>query len=490
MRKNLIPLFFCLVICCNKQNGPIPFMSFMEEETLAGETKGEESGVISFERFYKDSTWLYNENIEERVEALNIPQNQFEQISTTDLVSLCLEYPFFADCFAASSPSIGVRQMIQMFNGFSELKKREEANREMIRYYQAMDVESIAEGARQNDEESVRSILHLCYVEEVLSALLEESIPSKTLIEVRRAAEENNSIKRRYPDVFGALSFESSSHLFERIDELASCAELSTNSVPVNNRDFVILYTTYGRTVMASVRPEELSDAEKLSNQLWLSFNHPLATYLGPATTTYNCHNYAWNMSEGGGTYWISATASTFIPDGTYDTPHENLQNFWLDGKYTLTTSNLATKIYYYRGDHSAIKSSVPGKYESKWGPGCLVRHSPTDCPAEYFPSYRLFFRPCIFSLHLTGDCGILDVGVSYYFDAPEMALGVSSSFEWRVTDDKYGEDVVGTWATVQNATGTSADITITKAGNYHIELHRYHPNRGELVYTIEEFVE
>jgi len=53
--------------------------------------------------------------------------------------------------------------------------------------------------------------------------------------------------------------------------------------------------------------------------------------------------------------------------------------------------------IFYYNGNHSAVKSSVAGMYESKWGPAPLMRHSPEYGPSEYnMQDRRYYVKPTI----------------------------------------------------------------------------------------------
>jgi hypothetical protein len=109
---------------------------------------------------------------------------------------------------------------------------------------------------------------------------------------------------------------------------------------------------------------------------------YPEAEILANASATYNCHSYAWNMTEeGGGTIcWLNQD-----PD---------LHLYWDDGSYEETTEANAVKFFYYTGDHSAVKStSHAGKYESKWGSFPLVRHSPTYGPEDYNMQYRKYYR-------------------------------------------------------------------------------------------------
>ena len=99
---------------------------------------------------------------------------------------------------------------------------------------------------------------------------------------------------------------------------------------------------------------------------------------LGAPTFKYNCHGYAWHISDGG-----SHTVRIDWP-GHYQ--------YWQDGSYAkvfgatdITAPNGARVVYDPNGygDHSAVKIST-GTYVSKWGAMGLVQHPPNACPSNY----------------------------------------------------------------------------------------------------------
>jgi hypothetical protein len=84
-------------------------------------------------------------------------------------------------------------------------------------------------------------------------------------------------------------------------------------------------------------------------------------------------------MVEGGSACWLDQN-----PD---------LHWYWDDNSYQITSSGEESKIFYYNGDHSAVRSSVSGMYESKWGSAPLMRHAPSYGPSTYNMQYRRYYK-------------------------------------------------------------------------------------------------
>jgi hypothetical protein len=100
--------------------------------------------------------------------------------------------------------------------------------------------------------------------------------------------------------------------------------------------------------------------------------------FISEATRSYNCHAYAWYITEGGDKVWIN-------------TPDDDL--FWNDGSYILSSSSVGTKVSFPSDDHSAITTNLQGVYESKWGSAPVFRHTKDDCP--YNSTGGLNFYQC-----------------------------------------------------------------------------------------------
>lgn len=78
-----------------------------------------------------------------------------------------------------------------------------------------------------------------------------------------------------------------------------------------------------------------------------LRTNYNGAILVGSPSYQYNCHAYAWHVSEGGEKVWIGFDGSKA----------EDI--YWTDGSYIEVPESKATKVSYHEsGNHSAIRLS------------------------------------------------------------------------------------------------------------------------------------
>lgn len=135
----------------------------------------------------------------------------------------------------------------------------------------------------------------------------------------------------------------------------------------LSQSSFAQIYTPQGSPVTVYNIGEQFTNAQKIAIRQDLQRRYPNAIYVDEATTTYNCHAYAWSVSEGGSKYWMNS-------------PNDDI--YMTDGSYTQTylSDSKATKVSYADDDHSAIVS-YGGYLISKWGALCLMKHRPNDCP-------------------------------------------------------------------------------------------------------------
>lgn len=133
-----------------------------------------------------------------------------------------------------------------------------------------------------------------------------------------------------------------------------------------------IVYTPKGSSVSVFHRSGSLDPNDIESKRKAYKKAYPNAVFIAEATLEYNCHHYAWHMASGNSDKWWMNYMDRYISDGSY--------------KQVAANSSEATHLVYFEEgvpSHSAVKSAVPGKLDSKWGALWLVRHSVKDCPYE-----------------------------------------------------------------------------------------------------------
>lgn len=132
------------------------------------------------------------------------------------------------------------------------------------------------------------------------------------------------------------------------------------------------IYTPNGSLVPDTVITPEFNSATISYINSSIDSSYPNATRVGSASNTYNCHAYAWHVSEGGGHVWLGADTSTA----------EDV--YWNDCSYYrvyYTGDNMKVA---YSGNHSAVTTSTSGWFISKWGYGPLMNHHKDDVPSGY----------------------------------------------------------------------------------------------------------
>ena len=179
----------------------------------------------------------------------------------------------------------------------------------------------------------------------------------------------------------------------------------------------VNIYTPKGSLVMDTyISPEKLTayDIQYINGRLALEY--PNAIKLQEATSTYNCHAYAWHMVEGGNPVWMGWSSN---PTSIY----------WTDGSYVEVNSAQGTKVSYASDNHSAITTSDNNVFISKWGAWPLVRHQKDDCP--YNSSNLKYYQKASPSPFISGPSSVCDQA-TYTVDN----LPVGATVEWSSSNN------------------------------------------------------
>ena len=239
---------------------------------------------------------------------------------------------------------------------------------------------------------------------------------------------------------------------------------LICSSIAIFADSTITIYTKCGKSIEGIIR-SELCEQEISEINSYYQTTFPNAVFLASATSTYNCHSYAWNMQEGGTTCWINATIST---------TNDNLSKYWFGDYFVETVAANADKIFYYESDHSAVVSSVAGMYESKWGSAPLMRHAPDYGPYNNMCCRHYYYHHIYYgTLACSTGTGETSVGVSSTYspniNSSSIPYGSNVVYNWAVYDAK-GDDVEGTKANlVVLSPGSSATISFNNPGLYDV---------------------
>jgi hypothetical protein len=118
------------------------------------------------------------------------------------------------------------------------------------------------------------------------------------------------------------------------------------------------LSTPKGSTVTAYITSEISPNERQYWDDYWRKTGRTYLQYFNDGYSSsgrFNCHGYAWNMSESGPVRWI----------GYYVATDENI--YMTDGSYIQVCDEIYPgKVSWVNGDHSAITTTTPGRWISK----------------------------------------------------------------------------------------------------------------------------
>ncbi len=201
------------------------------------------------------------------------------------------------------------------------------------------------------------------------------------------------------------------------------------------------VYTCRTTPVEAYIMPEmsiwQMWDATSQVQTLF-----PNAQILDGPSATYNCHAYAYHLTEGNSNrVWINHHDASYIPNS-------NIQKYWNDCLQVTSNPAAAVKIY-YTGDHSAVASGN-GLYTSKWGRWPLMRHAPDYVPANYNPNSRVYYErqpppPPPFSVYISGPDYLYPGQTGYYTAIPSNNNGQINNYTWQI-QEHYSNGGISGW--------------------------------------------
>lgn len=170
----IIALLF-LLVACNEE-----LQIDTKQPTIDNKTRAFTSQTFSFDSVTKPEIWKTFQPLEEMQSACQIPDDVLPNLSTEELVQICMDYPLFGNFSAYNDELVGIKKVMDGFNGFTELKKRIDAAEKLLDLYENVNVATL-----NSDKENIETYpnIKLGYLELILSSGEFESLYQGNLLQ-------------------------------------------------------------------------------------------------------------------------------------------------------------------------------------------------------------------------------------------------------------------------------------------------------------------
>jgi len=364
-----------------------------------------------------DSVWATYSSTQDRVNALQIPEETLKNIGTHDLLNICLDFPYNFNMLLLDSEEAGFESIRNQFNGYKELLKRTDLTEALIDECDKIPLQ--IETLLSKDESAQGKYSLRCYLlfyilglDEIRS-VMNMDMSSRSIESIKKCAEKMNE----YPDIFG-ISYQ------KAIDIIPN----SKRSVPSYNT--ATRNTPNGYSIPVQILKDgELSSSEKANIKDNIMSEFKNVTFLDEATWKYNCHGYAWYISDGHPSDYIWMNSPT---------------KYWETGCYYEVQESDADVVFYYTTNnvnpdidtswHSAIRVN-DNEYISKWGHGPLLKHALRDVLYYYGTNLKYYkkYEPK-FSYPANS---VISSSSTFSIDfVPE-----NYTITWKLADDYYAQN-------------------------------------------------
>lgn len=330
-----------------------------------------------------------------QIDSLQLSASDLANLTTEEIFQSCMSYPYLINFFAYGGDLKAFEAMAEEYNGFKELFKRDDCVNVLLNEYKALPsrIENVKKIVNK-ESKGILSINTLILEFALSEAFTLGKMKDSNFNNFISIASTNIKAMNESKDIFSKI------HAFPINSIVASCQLSETKKAQTERLltsyvkyESIPLTTLNGTPILSALEfvGIDYNESEKASIiQLFMdAYSIPIDSIVGEPTYTYNCHAYAWHMSQGGNAVWINGKDDS-QPNGYYLSP------YWNGGGFTTTTSSDAGyQQVLYAGDHSAINMGN-GAYISKWGSGPVIKHAPNNVPPGYLPSQtKQYFKRC-----------------------------------------------------------------------------------------------
>ena len=317
----------------------------------------------------------------ERINDLQIPATKLPLIPTADLLDICLDFPYLPDILFFDNLQEGYNVVSKKFNGFKELYSRNDlvpAIRAKEKFILKQNCKQDSVYSYTNGNIAVKNLFLMLIC--IYNNCLDRDIYNNCL--TGKITDWDFSFSSFHFDYLGQ-------YIENKVKEILYSKSILNQSKEKSLQSGSYILTTTITTPCGNVVPDTyiFSGQDMTSGSSDYNYrvnyvhnNYPNATIVGPPSYKYNCHGYAWNVSEGGNQVWIGLN---YIGSDSI---------YWTDGSYIEVPKTSATKVSYGSANHSAVIYDET-MFKSKWGNFPLVIHLPNDVPYDTLQIKKYYIK-------------------------------------------------------------------------------------------------
>lgn len=481
MKKLLIYITFSsffLISCSDdiKNISKIEDNAF-EQNVISRSNESINAGLAYFDSICEPNRWRELNSFEEMLAVTNLPQDIIDKLTTEQLAECCVNHPLRMIYLTYDKPELGIKTIINNFNGFKELKNRHDYAQSVINLYTALNNQArFVHSSINSPRLEWSNKLKRCFWEYVLVSEYFPEVFEQPNVEKLKSVV-SQSIFRENNDTNSPFNFP-----YKRLSQ-----KLNVNATAKSGGDLIDIRTIYTElgTPIEALLLTELTEDDIENTNLDAQARFPNATLVSPSSYKYNCHYFAWAMEDNStDRYWINP----------YNIRREeNLSLYWTEDGYTETNSSDYEKVVYDNLSHSARKSSEKGKVISKWGNGPVMIHTPGYCPytasnLKYYKRYEVTG-----TLQTSYGIGETTVGKADRYFISSSVKGIpfnKMTTEWIIETAKGDDAVELGRAIIHSQELTQITVEFTQSGLYEIYLRGYNYKGAQVLnYSFEPIV-
>jgi len=164
-------------------------------------------------------------------DACQIPENILKSITTKALAETCMDYPLFFIFTAYNYMNEGIIEVINNFNGLTELSKRDGCSKQLFDIYKQMSVPNLSNWTNTSEI----YVFHILYLEMVMSAdVFLVTFSDEELIKLQPLVKQKILERFAVQEKYSLLSYIGALHLYAKILKRQNTSFYKENMILIN----------------------------------------------------------------------------------------------------------------------------------------------------------------------------------------------------------------------------------------------------------------